>query len=183
MISFLRFFFITLFFILSKQICFSQIDTTDNIKIGPEDLQNLSKGRYFNFGNKNEVNIEITVLGTAAGKYLIPRGTTLFDFLIMCGGTSSSILDDVKIVKFSSETPVMKGTQVKEYDFSEFYGDKQDVLKSQKNPELKPGDLIILPETFGPDQTVFFYIRETIAFVGTLVSFYYLIDNIVRRNR
>ncbi len=169
------------FFLFTTQICFSQEDST-KIKIGPDDLLNLRGGKYFNFSDKNKVNIEIVVLGASAGRYLIPQGTTLFDFLLLSGGTSSYILKDIKIVRFSSETPIMKGNQVFEYDFSDLYGDRKEIMKPQKNPILKPGDMVIYPETRSADQSVFYYIRETITFVGTLVSFYYLIDNIIRRN-
>lgn len=181
MISFRSFLLLILFFSFTS-ISFSQNDS-DKIKIGPEDLQSAKGGKYYNFADKNKVNIEVTVLGTGAGRYLIPQGTTLFEFLLMSGGTNSNVLEEVRIVRFKSETPIMKGTEFKEYDFSTLYGDKEEVLEAKKNPILKPGDMIVLPETLAPDQTAWYYIRETIAFVGTLVSFYYLIDNIVRRNR
>jgi hypothetical protein len=171
-----------LFFLFAAHLCYSQ-DDSSKIKIGPEDLLNLTKGRYFNYADKNKVNIEIVVLGTSAGRYLIPQGTTLFDFLLMSGGTNSHLIKDIKIVRFKSESPILKANEVFEYDYSDLYGDRQEILKSHKNPILKPGDMVILPETKASDQTVFYYIRETIAFVGTLVSFYYLIDNIIRRNK
>jgi len=170
-----------LFIVFVSQNSFSQEDSS-KIKIGPEDLENAKGGRYFNMADKNKVNIEIVVLGSAAGRYLIPQGTTLFNFLLMSGSTSSYTVKDIKIVRFSTESPILQGNDVKEYNFSDLYGDKEEILKGYKNPSLRPGDMIILPEARAPDQSVFYYIRETIAFVGTLVSFYYLIDNIVRRN-
>lgn len=169
-----------LFFLVSVNNSYSQIDSS-KIRIGPDELQ-VSKGaRYFNFSDKNKVNIEVIVLGTGAGKYLIPEGTSIFDFLIMMGGTASDILDDVKIVRFKTETPIMQAKEVSEYDYGDLYGDKMDILKSKPNPFLKPGDMVIVPEPRSADQSLFYYIRETVLFIGTLISFYYLIDNLVYR--
>ena len=179
-LSSLRILFISiLFFVTIINTGFSQNDS-DKIRVGPEELQIAKGGHYFNFADKNKVNIEVMLLGLGAGKYLIPQGTTLFDFMVMAGGTSERYLEDITIVRLKSETPKLQGKEVLHYDFAGLYGDEDDLLRSQPNPILKPGDMIIIPEA--QTQTVFFYIRETIAFVGTLVSFYYLIDNIIRRS-
>ena len=83
-----RFFTVLILFVLfSFNLCFSQNDS-DKVRVGPEELQISKGGHYFNFSDKNKVNIEVIMLGMGAGKYLIPKGTTLFDFLIMAGGTS-----------------------------------------------------------------------------------------------
>jgi hypothetical protein len=168
-----------LFFSIAFDFCYSQNDS-DKFRVGPEELQVTRGGRYFNYADKNKVNIEVTVICSFAGKYLIPQGTNLFDFLIMVGGTGSEILEDIKIVRFKSETPKLQATDVQYYQLDDLYGDKSDILKPMKNPILKPGDMIIVPEPAAA-QSIFFYIQQTIAFVGTLVSFYYLIDNITRR--
>ena len=168
-----------LLFFISFNFCYSQNDS-DKVKIGPEELQITRGGRYFNFSDKNKVNIEVTVLGSFAGKYLIPQGTNLFDLLLMMGGTSSEIMEDIKIVRFKTETPKLQATEVIYYQLDNLYGDKSDILKPMRNPILKPGDMVIVPEPRSA-QSIFFYIQQTIAFVGTLVSFYYLIDNITRR--
>ena len=170
----------SLFFLINFSNCFSQ-DDSDKVRIGPDELQISKGGHFFNFADKNKVNIEVIVLGTSAGKYLIPQGTTLFDFLIMIGGTGSRILDDVKIVRFKSESPILQAKDVSEYDYGDLYGDKQDILRSQPNPQLKPGDMVIVPEPKAADQSIFYYIRETVAFVASLVTFYYLIDNLINR--
>lgn len=174
------------FFFAGACNVFSQSGLTpndsDKIKIGPEDLMGVTKGgRYFNFSDRNKVNIEITVLGLGAGKYLIPQGTTLFDFLIMVGGTDEHTVEDIKIVRFSTESPILKINEVKEYSYEDLYGDPEEMYIAQKNPALKPGDMLILPTPRDAQQSIFYYIRETIAFVGTLVSFYYLIDNLIYR--
>lgn len=172
-----------LFISISFNVCLSQNDS-DKVRVGPEELQISKGGHYFNFSDKNKVNIEIIVLGLGAGKYLIPKGTTLFDLLIMAGGTSEYIMEDIKIVRFKSETPKMQATEVLKFDdLADLYGNKEDILKSKKNPVLKPGDMIIVPQEKPGDQSLFYYIQQTIYFVGTLLSFYYLIDNTYNRFR
>ncbi len=182
MSSFRVLLFFLLFFIVFGNTGYSQNDS-NKILIGPEDLQNAKGGHYFNFADKNKVNIEVTILGTAAGRYLIPQGTTLFELLLMGGVTNSYLVEKIKLVRFSSETPALRGSEVLEYSYIDLYGDNKDILKSQKNPVLRPGDMIILPETKAANETLFYLITQTISFVGTLVSFYYLIDNIIRRNK
>ena len=170
---------IFLFFFTSFNFCLSQNDS-DKIRVGPEELQVTKGGRYFNFADKNKINIEVTVIGSFAGTYLIPQGTNLFDLLLMMGGTSSDIMEDMKIVRFKSETPKLQASEVIYYQLDGLYGDKSDILRPMNNPVLKPGDMIIVPEP-KTTQNIFFYIQQIVAFVGTLVSFYYLIDNVTRR--
>jgi len=173
---------ISFFAILITGEAFSQLDS-DYVKIGPEELLKPGAGNYFNYSDKNKVNIEVIMLGgPSPGKYLIPQGTTIFDLMIMSGNTKSDYSEDIKILRLKSETPILQARSYKQYAFDEFYEDDSEfLLKAYKNPLLQPGDLVILPEVKS-DQNIFFYIRETIYFVGTLISFYYLVDNLVRRS-
>ena len=174
-------------FIFNSGIVYSQFDFLDSskIKIGPEDLQSI-KGNYHNYGDKNKVNIEVIVIGgTTSGKFLIPQGTTVFELLLMANSSSEHGVEDVKLIRFSSETPKMKGTEVIFLDFDNLYNDsKSEIMKAMNNPVLKPGDMLVVPAP--PDRyTFWFYAREIISYVGTFVSFYYLIYNLVedvRRN-
>jgi len=170
-----------MFFVISNNLSISQIDSS-NIRIGPEQLSQPGGGHFFNYSDKNKVNIEVIMIGgSGGGRFIIPEGTTIFDFLIMAGGTGKKTVEDVKIVRFSSDTPKLRSNQVIELSFEDFYGDKEDILKSQSNPILKPGDMVILPEV-SDGLTFWYYVREVISYVGTFVSFYYLIYNIFRNN-
>ena len=173
---------LVLFFTVRVNLSISQIDSS-NIRIGPDQLSEPGGGRFFNYGDKNKVNIEVVVIGgSGGGRYLIPQGTTIFDFLIMAGGTGKEIVKDIKIVRFSSDTPKLKGNEVIQLSFEALYGDeKEEILKSQSNPILKPGDMVILPE-ISTQQSIWYYVVQVISYVGTLVSFYYLIYNIFRNN-
>lgn len=174
-------------FIFNSGIVYSQFDFLDSskIKIGPEDLQSI-KGNYHNYGDKNQVNIEVIVIGgSTSGKFLIPQGTTVFELLLMANSSSKNGVEDVKLIRFSSETPKLKGNEVIFLDFDNLYNDdKSEIMKAMNNPVLKPGDMLIVPAP--PDRyTFWFYAREIISYVGTFVSFYYLIYNLVedvRRN-
>lgn len=154
---------------------------SNKIKAGPEELQRMT-GKYYNYSDKNKVNIEVTMIGgPAPGKYLIPEGTTLFDLLVMAGGTMESMFEDIKVVTLNSETPSFKTRTVTEYDYSNLYGTKKEVAKSFQNPVVKPGDLIILPNIkpanpFG----AFYYITQITYFLSSLISFYFLLERLVR---
>ena len=101
----------------------------------------------------------------------------------MSGGTGRKNVEDVKLLRFSSETPQLKPNEIIQLRFENLYADeKSDILKSNLNPLLKPGDMIIVPEIRADQQSFWFYAREVISYVGTFVSFYYLIYNIFRDN-
>lgn len=169
-------------FLISFQNGFGQLPDSIYTKIGPEELQQFKGGHYYNFSDKNKVNIEIILLGNLAGKYLIPEGTKLFDFLIMSGASTSYMLEDVKIVRFKSASPKLAASEVLEFNLDGLYGDKQDILVPLNNPSLKPGDMVIVPEA-QDSRSIFYYIQTTITFVSTLVTFYYLIDNLIYRQQ
>ena len=155
---------------------------SNKVKAGPEDLMEKNSGKYFNFSDKNKVNIEIIVIGGAAsGKYLIPDGTTLFDFILMAGVTSEEIMEDIKVVSISTESPTFKTRNITEFDYSTLYGSKKDIAKSMQNPVIRPGDMILLPDVkpsnpFG----AFYYITQITYFLTSLISFYFLLERLVR---
>jgi len=172
-----------LFFIAGANITYSQIDTSKTV-IGPDELATQKGGNYFNYADKNKVNIEIILIGgVRAGKYLIPQGTTVFDFLIMSGSLTKYNAEEFKLVRFKSDYPDLKGKEVIKLSFLNLYGEKVDILKGQPNPLLKAGDMIILPEPPVQGESVFYYITQTMYYITTLISFYYLIYNIVNDPR
>jgi hypothetical protein len=154
---------------------------SNKIKAGPEDLLQQKGGRYFNFSDKNKVNFEITIIGgTSPGKYLVPEGTTLFDLILMAGGTQEEIMEDIKVVTLNSESPTLKSRNVTEFDYSTLYGTKKDITKTLQNPIIRPGDLVILPNVkpanpFG----AFYYITQITYFLSSLISFYFLLERLV----
>ena len=176
-------FVLMLVFLTNINISFSQFDSS-KIKAGPEELNMAKGGNYFNFADKNKINIEVTIIGGAgSGRYLIPTGTTVFDLLLMSGGTGRKNVEDIKLVRFASETPQLKPNEVILLKYETLYSEeKADITKGNLNPILKPGDMIIVPAVRPDQQSFWFYAREVISYVGTFVSFYYLIYNIFRNN-
>jgi len=173
---------LVLFFTINTNLSFSQVDSS-NIRIGPDEISAPGGGHFFNYSDKNRVNIMVTVIGGGGGgRFLIPQGTRIFDFLIMAGATGEKTVKDVKIVSFSSDSNRLKGYEVKQVSFANLYGDNKDVLKSFPNPALKPGDMIIFQEPKPEGQPFWFYVREILSYIGTFASFYYLIYNIFNRN-
>ena len=100
----------------------------------------------------------------------------------MSGASSSAMLEEVKIVRFKSDSPKLQASEVLEFNLDGLYGDKQDILRPLSNPNLKPGDMVIVPEV-DDSRSLFYYIQTTITFVSTLVTFYYLIDNLIYRQQ
>lgn len=184
MISIRTAFVLILVFLTNINLSFSQFDSS-KIKAGPEELNVAKGGNYFNFADKNKINIEVTIIGGAgSGRYLIPTGTTVFDLLLMSGGTGRKNVEDIKLVRFASETPQLKPNEVILLKYETLYSEeKADITKGNLNPILKPGDMIIVPEIRPDQQSFWFYAREVISYVGTFVSFYYLIYNIFRNNK
>ncbi|MBL0109166.1 MAG: hypothetical protein IPP52_18305 [Ignavibacteria bacterium] len=172
-----------LVFLTNVNFSYSQFDSS-KIKAGPEELNMAKGGNYFNFADKNKINIEVTIIGGAgSGRYLIPEGTSVFDLLLMSGGTGRKNVDDIKLLRFASETPQLKPNEIIQLKYENLYSEeKSDILKSNLNPLLKPGDMIIVPEVKPDQQSFWYYAREVISYVGTFVSFYYLIYNIFRDN-
>lgn len=172
-----------LLFLININLSYSQFDSS-KIKAGPEELMMAKGGNYFNFADKNKVNIEVAIIGGAgSGRYLIPQGTTVFDLLLMSGGTGRKNVEDIKLVRFASETPQLKPNEVILLKYETLYSEeKADITKGNLNPILKPGDMIIVPDIKTDQQSFWFYAREIISYVGTFVSFYYLIYNIFRNN-
>ena len=183
MISIRTAFVLMLVFLTNVSPSYSQFDSS-KIKAGPEELNMAKGGNYFNFADKNKINIEVTIIGGAgSGRYLIPEGTSVFDLLLMSGGTGRKNVDDIKLLRFASETPQLKPNEIIQLKYENLYSEeKSDILKSNLNPLLKPGDMIIVPEVKPDQQSFWYYAREVISYVGTFVSFYYLIYNIFRDN-
>lgn len=163
---------------------YSQFDSS-TIKIGPEDLNAVKGGNYFNFADKNKVNIEVTVIGgNGTGKYLIPVGTTVFDLLIMSGGTGRRNVDFIKLLRFSSETPQLKPNEIIDLDFSKLYStENKDILSSQLNPILKPGDMLVVPQPKTDPQSFWYYLTTIMSYITTIISFYYVVSNVFRYGR
>lgn len=161
---------------------YSQFDSS-KIKVGPEELLTGRGGMYFNFADKNKVNFEVTIIGgVGTGRYLIPKGTTVFDLLLMSGGTLRRQVDDVKLVRFSGDTPKLKINEVIKLDFSSIYSEEvQEIKKGNSNPILQPGDMLIVPELEPPPPGFWSVVITIMSYLTTLISFYWVIDNVVRR--
>ncbi|MCY7362418.1 MAG: hypothetical protein LH629_10205 [Ignavibacteria bacterium] len=181
MISFRTAIALIFLFMINANYSFSQFDSS-KIKIGPEELSTGKGGNYFNYADKNKVNIEITIIGGAGtGRYLIPEGTTVFEILLMSGGTGRRALDEIKLVRFASSTPKLKINEVINLDFADLYSDDmRELVKANSNPVLKPGDMLIVP-AIRPDPLPFWTIvTQIMSYVTTLISFYYVISNVYR---
>lgn len=176
--------FLILILLINIDCLYSQFDSS-KIIIGPEDLNAVKGGNYFNFADKNKVNIEITLIGgNGSGRYLIPQGTTVFDILLMSGGAGRRNLGGIKLLRFASDTPKLKPNEVIELDFSTLYSeDVKEIKSSSLNPVLKAGDMVIVPRPASEPQSFWVYLTTIMSYATTLISFYYVITNVFRYNR
>lgn len=90
-------------------------------------------------------------------------------------------MEDIKVVSISTESPTFKTRNITEFDYSTLYGSKKDIAKSMQNPVIRPGDMILLPDVkpsnpFG----AFYYITQITYFLTSLISFYFLLERLVR---
>jgi SLBB domain len=146
-----------------------------NEKIGiPEELKIGSN--YFNYGDKNKVNIDVFVWGSirAPGKYLVPQGTTLMELLSLCGGPDKeSKLEDIRIVRLKNDTLGVKEDKVMTFDYNEFLWEKQITKPGKINPVLYPGDMIMIPNSpkfnFRDNLYLILGITTTLVSIATLI--------------
>lgn len=120
-----------------------------NEKIGIPDEFKIGTN-YFNYGDKNKVNIDVFVWGSirVPGKYLIPQGTTLMELLTLCGGPiNESKLEDIRIVRLKNDSLGVKEDKVLTVDYYEYLWEKQITKPGKFNPVLYPGDLIMIPNS------------------------------------
>lgn len=149
-------------------ICSGKLHAQDDkTKIGI-DQNSTQQGGYFNFGDKNKVNIEVNVLGYVRypGKYLVPRGTTFQDLMAFCGGpTIDAKYDKIRLYRPKNDTLGIKQDKIIQLDYNDiFWEDKVSDAITKSNPILLPGDFLIFPG----DQKLFF--RDSIGIITSIAS-------------
>ncbi|MEZ4822999.1 MAG: hypothetical protein R2942_11475 [Ignavibacteria bacterium] len=86
------------------------------------------------------------LLGNLAGKYLIPEGTKLFDFLIMSGAAAHNAgrcrsCDSKAFSKITESVKKFWNIILKDFTVT-----NRTYLDPLSNPNLKPGDMVIVPK-------------------------------------
>ena len=83
----MRSFFIRFSILIILTIPSSLLSQIDREKVGNNEI-NSQQGGYYNYGDKDRVNIEVNIWGYVKfpGKYLIPKGSTVMDLISYSGG-------------------------------------------------------------------------------------------------
>lgn len=159
------------FFILSSVVN-SQIDRE---KVG-NDILGTQQGGYYNYGDKDKVNIEVNLWGYVKfpGKYLIPSGSTIIDLISYGGGPlTETKLEDIRLFRPKDDSLKKKKDEVLRLNYNDLLWEENVANKSKSNFVLKPGDVLILtgePRYFARDNVNFFLsIAAVITSIGILV--------------
>jgi hypothetical protein len=128
---------------------------------------------YVYLGANRELQIDVQVWGKIAkpGLYSVPKTTDIIGLISFAGGPADGA--DLKKVKIIRNNPT---AQIIKVDLKK-YLNNGDISKL---PLLKPGDMIVIPEspsyTFFPKFLQFFAVAaQTASIITAYVSVYYLI--------
>jgi hypothetical protein len=178
----INFFF--LFIFLSAFFCAGKISAQPDLeKLGVEDKFGNTGYAYFNFGDANKVNIEVSVLGYVKnpGRYLIPEGTDFLTLLTFSGGPLvDAEMNDVRLVRLKNDTIGILQDQIIKINYNNlFWEENVSTRDLSVNPVLMPGDIIILPG----EPRLFFKDKFSIilSISTTLISLAILMINILDR--
>ncbi len=160
----------------------SQIDKQ---KVG-NDLLNSQQGGYYNYGDKDKVNIEVNIWGFVKfpGKYLIPNGSTVLDLVSYSGGPlTEANLEDIRLYRPRNDS-LNKKDELMSLNYNNLlwespFGNLSN-FQSKKNNILLPGDVLIFtgePRYFARDNVNFI-----LSISGVLISLGILVVSIVRKN-
>lgn len=153
-----------LIFLVLPAIVFSQ---DDREKIGEDEI-NMTGPNYYNYADKDKVNIEVSLWGYVRnpGKYLIPRGTTILDLITLGGGPSTeALLKDIRLVRLKNDTLNITQDQIINLDYNDFLWEERIKTGLKKNPVLLPGDMVLIP---GEPR---YFFRDNLGIILSISSF------------
>ncbi|MEO8445875.1 MAG: SLBB domain-containing protein [bacterium] len=168
----------TLIFLSIPAIIFSQVDRQ---KVG-NDMLTSQQGGFYNYGDKDKVNIEVNVWGYVKfpGKYLIPKGSTIMDLISYSGGPlTESKLEDIRLFRPKNDSLRITEDKVIELNYNDLFWEERVSSKSKYNSEMIPGDILILtgePRYFARDNVNFI-----LSISAVLISIGILLVSIVKK--
>ena len=156
----------------------SSAQDSSDIRIGEDQI--LKSGpNYYNYSDKDKVNIEVSMWGYVRnpGKYLVPQGTRIIDLIPLGGGpTVEANLEDIRIVRLKNDTLSISKDQIIKVNYNDFLWEDDISSSAKKNPQLMPGDMVLLP---GEPR---YFFRENLGMIlsisSALISLAILILNI-----
>ncbi len=153
----------------------SQIDRQ---QVGNDQI-NTQQGGFYNYGDKDKVNIEVNIWGYVKypGKYLIPKGSTVMDLISYSGGPiTESKLEDIRLFRPRNDSLKTKDKLIN-LDYNDLLWDApvadREKFKNKINLTLMPGDVLIFtgePRYFTRDNISFILsISAVLISIGILV--------------
>jgi hypothetical protein len=144
-----------LIFSIIPRLLFSQ---QDGQRVGNDNFI-TQQGAFFNFGDKDGVNIYVNVWGYVKfpGKYLIPKGSTVVDLISYSGGpVTDAKLEDIRLFRPKNDSLGVYKDQLKKINYNDLVWeeDVEQIRRQKVNVELKPGDVLVLtgePRYFARD--------------------------------
>jgi len=102
-------------------------------------------GGYYNFGDKEKVNIDVSVWGYVKfpGKYTVPKSTSLVDILSYSGGPiTDAKLEEIRLVRLRNDSLQRFKDQIYFFNYNDLMWNNHitDTLKV-RDIELMPGDI------------------------------------------
>lgn len=157
---------VLLILVLFIPIC-HVIGQDDRERIGEDEIT-LTGPNYYNYSDKNKVNIEVSLWGFVKnpGKYLIPRGTTVLDLITLGGGPSTeAMLDDIRLVRLKNDSLNISRDQIITLNYNDFLWEENIRSGIKNNPVLLPGDMLLLP---GEPR---YFFRDNLGIILSISSF------------
>ena len=118
-----------------------------NERIGLDEI--LKTGtNYYNYSDKDKVNIEVSIWGYVRnpGRYLIPIGTSAIDLITLSGGPQNEAkLEDIRILRLKNDSLHVSENKIINLNYNDFLWEKEINNPNKQNPQLLPGDLILIP--------------------------------------
>ncbi|MBS1517224.1 MAG: SLBB domain-containing protein [Bacteroidetes bacterium] len=154
---------------------------SDRTKVG-NDAFSTQQGGYYNYGDKDKVNIEVNVWGYVRypGKYLIPQGSTITDLISYSGGPlTDSKLEDIRLYRPKNDSMRISNDQLITLNYNDLVWEERVQMKNKLNTQLIPGDILILtgePRYFSRDN-----VNLILAISSVLISLGILVISIVRK--
>lgn len=146
----------------------------DKEKVGVEQLVNQN-GAYFNFGDRNKVNIEVNIWGYVKypGKYLVPKGTTVLDLLSYSGGpVVDAKITDVKLYTPKNDSLSIRSDKIENLNYNDLW-ETDNSATERKNIVLSAGDILIIPGTpklfFKDNLSIVLSISSTVISIAILL--------------
>lgn len=151
---------------------------SNELQIGTSSKYVQNSGSLYDYSDPEAVNIKVSIWGFVRnpGKYIIPSYCNLNDLISYSGGPNQDAnVDDLRLFRTEKDS---SQTLIK-FNYNDLFWNKDINIKDlPKAPELKAGDILIVPGE--PRLFLKDYLGLTLSIVSTVISLSILIINIAK---